>query len=320
MARKRKGRPVHGWLVIDKPLGMTSTQIVGRARRALDAQKVGHGGTLDPLATGILPLAFGEATKTVSYAMDGRKTYRFEVCWGEATSTDDREGEVVETSARRPEKAEILAALPDFLGAIQQVPPRFSAIKLNGARAYDLARDDQEFELAARTVEIERFELCDPAPEATGGTSTDTSDRDYATFEVDCGKGTYIRSLARDLARKLGTVGHVSALRRTAVGPFSENEAISLESLEALGHSPAALELLLPVETALDDIPALALSETEAARLRSGQSVSMLARSRSSQVRELNSGSIVFAKTGDTPVALARYEAGDIHPVRVLNL
>lgn len=309
MARKRKGRPIHGWLIVDKPLGVTSTQIVGRVRRALDAQKIGHGGTLDPLATGVLPLALGEATKTVSYAMDGRKTYRFQVRWGEATSTDDREGEVIETSERRPNRAEIEAALPAFCGSIRQIPPRFSAIKLQGERAYDLARDNQEFELAARTVQIDRFEMDEP-----------DGDEDYAWFEVDCGKGTYVRSLARDLAQNLGSCGHVSALRRLSVGPFHEEDAISLESLEALGHSPAALELLLPVETALDDIPALALSETEAARLRSGQSVSMLARSRSNQVRTLNSGSIVFAKTGDTPVALARYEAGDIHPVRVLNL
>ncbi len=312
MARKRKGRPIHGWLAIDKPLGVTSTQIVGRVRRALDAQKIGHGGTLDPLATGVLPLALGEATKTVSYAMDGRKTYRFQVRWGEATSTDDREGEIIETSNHRPGRAEIEAALPAFLGRIEQVPPRFSAIKLQGERAYDLARDNQDFELAARNVDIHRFQVCDPVPEG--------DDADHMSFEVDCGKGTYVRSLARDLARKLGTVGHVSRLRRTSVGPFHESDAISLESLEALGHSPAALELLLPVETALDDIPALALSETEAARLRSGQSVSVMARSRSSQVRMLNSGSIVFAKTGNTPVALARYEAGDIHPVRVLNL
>lgn len=312
MARKRKGRPIHGWLIVDKPLGVTSTQIVGRVRRALDAQKIGHGGTLDPLATGVLPLALGEATKTVSYAMDGRKTYRFQVRWGEATSTDDREGEVIQASDRRPARAEIEAALPEFHGSIQQIPPRFSAIKLQGERAYDLARDNKEFELAARTVEIDRFELDEAAGES--------DDQDHSWFEVDCGKGTYVRSLARDLARKLGTFGHVSSLRRLSVGPFHEEDAISLESLEALGHSPAALELLLPVETALDDIPALALSETEAARLRSGQSVSMLARSRSNQVRTLNSGSIVFAKTGDTPVALARYEAGDIHPVRVLNL
>ncbi len=312
MARKRKGRPVHGWLVVDKPLDVTSTQVVGRVRRALDAQKIGHGGTLDPLATGVLPLALGEATKTVSYAMDGRKTYRFQVRWGQATTTDDREGEVIESSDHRPGPAEIMAALPAFLGTVEQVPPRFSAIKLQGARAYDLARDNQDFELAARPVEIYRFEACDPAPE--------DDDRDHASFEVDCGKGTYVRSLARDLALKLGTVGHVSRLRRTSVGSFHEKDAISLESLEALGHSPAALELLLPVETALDDIPALALSETEAARLRSGQSVSVMARSRSSLVRKLTSGSIVFARTGNTPVALARYEAGDIHPVRVLNL
>ena len=312
MARKRKGRPVHGWLVVDKPLGVTSTQIVGRVRRALDAQKIGHGGTLDPLATGVLPLALGEATKTVSYAMDGRKTYRFQVRWGQATSTDDREGEVTETSDKRPTRAEIEAALPAFLGPIEQIPPRFSAIKLQGQRAYDLARDKQDFELAPRIVEIDRFELCD--------LDEDADDQDHAWFEVDCGKGTYVRSLGRDLARKLGTFGHVSSLRRLSVGPFREEDAISLESLEALGHSPAALELLLPVETALDDIPALALSETEAARLRSGQSVSMLGRSRSDQVRMLNSGSIVFTKTGGTPVALARYEAGDIHPVRVLNL
>jgi tRNA pseudouridine55 synthase len=250
----------------------------------------------------------GEATKTVPYVMEGRKAYRFTLRWGQATTTDDTEGEVIATSDRRPAEAEIKAALPRFQGVIDQVPPNFSAIKVAGQRAYDRARAQEVFELDPRPVTIHRLELAD------------MEGPDRASFEVTCGKGAYMRSLARDLGAALGCYAHVVALRRTAVGPFTQDHAISLESLEALGHSAAASGALLPIETALDDIPALALTEIEANRLRRGQAVSMLARANRERIREFENGLIVFATTGGKPVALARYEAGDIHPVRVLNL
>ena len=308
MARNRKGQPVHGWVVVDKPLGLTSTQVVGRVRRVFDARKVGHGGTLDPLATGLLPIAMGEATKTVPYVMAGDKAYRFTLRWGQATTTDDTEGEVIGVSERRPAEAEIRAVLARFQGVIDQVPPNYSAIKIAGRRAYDRARAQEVFELDPRPVTIHSLELA-----AMEGP-------DLASFEVVCGKGAYMRSLARDLGAALGCHAHVVALRRTAAGPFTQDHAISLESLEALGHSAAASGALLPIETALDDIPALALTEIEANRLRRGQAVSMLARANRERIREFENGVIVYATTGGKPVALARYEAGDIHPVRVLNL
>lgn len=312
MGRSRRGQAVSGWLILDKPLGLTSIQAVGRIRRVYDPQKIGHGGTLDPLATGLLPIALGEATKTVPYVMDGRKAYRFTLRWGQATTTDDGEGAIVEESAVRPTEDEIRAVLPQFIGEIQQEPPIFSAIKVNGKRAYDMARAAQDFKLAARPVTIHRLELVSSA--------NAEADADHAIFDVGCGKGTYMRSLGRDLGRALGTCAFVTALRRTAVGPFTESHSISLESVEALGHSAAALEQLLPVETALDDIPALVLSEAEANRLRCGQAVSMLARANRERIQELKNGAVIFATSGGKPVALARYEAGDIHPVRVLNL
>jgi tRNA pseudouridine55 synthase len=308
VARKQRGIPIHGWLVIDKPAGMTSARVVAAVRRITGAAKAGHGGTLDPMATGILPVALGEATKTVPYAMAGRKRYRFTLRWGEARSTDDAEGSVTATSPARPTDAEIRQVLPRFIGLIEQVPPAFSAIHVAGARAYDLARAGQVVELEARRVAIDRFEL------------VELVDADHATFEVECGKGAYMRSLARDLAVALGTVGHIAALRRTVVGPFTEERAISLESLETLGHSAAALGHLLPVETALDDIPALALTDTEANRLRCGQSVGLLRRQDLERIGHLESGSLICAKAGGKPVALARFEAGDLRPVRILNL
>ena len=308
MARRQKGRPVNGWVVIDKPVGLTSTQVVGRVRRAFQPRKIGHGGTLDPLATGLLPIAMGEATKTVPYVMDGIKTYRFSLCWGRATATDDAEGEVTERSAQRPSGAEIEAVLPAFLGEIEQVPPVYSAVKIDGQRAYDKARAAEDFTLESRRVLITELRLL----EAT--------EPDFATFLVRCGKGAYMRALARDLGRALGTCAHVVALRRTAVGPFSEAHAISLESLEALGHSAADSGAVLPIETALDDIPALALTEAEANRLRCGQAVSMLARANRERIRDFTNGAIVYATSGGKPVALARYDAGDIRPVRVLNV
>ena len=309
MARKKKGLPIHGWLIIDKPLGITSTQLVGKARRLLNAQKVGHGGTLDTLASGLLPLAFGEATKTVSYAMDGRKSYRFAVKWGEATSTEDREGDVIETSPVRPSKEDIIHNLTQFVGDIEQVPPRYSAIKVDGKRAYDLARGgDEEFELKSRKVRIDRFELLEVRSD------------DEAVFEVDCGKGTYVRSLGRDLAKSLGTCAHVTELRRTRVGPFTLEHAISLETLEEIGHSPAAEGLLLPVETALDDISALALSETETIRLRHGQVLSMITPYDLERLGDLVNGDVFLATENNKPVALARFEKGEVRSVRVLNL
>ena len=308
MARRRKGRPVHGWVVIDKPAGLTSTQVVGRVRRLFDAQKAGHGGTLDPLATGILPIALGEATKTVAYVMEGAKSYRFQVRWGQSTTTDDAEGEVLEERPERPSEAQIRAALPAFLGDVEQVPPAYSAIKVEGERAYDLARRDEAVELPCREVHIERFEL------------VSLDGPDLASFEVDCGKGTYMRALARDLGAALGCLGHVVALRRTASAGFTEADAISLESLESLGHSPAALEHLLPVEAGLDGIPALTLSEMEAGRLRSGQAVSMLARAKRERAMSLTPGAIAYAVSAGKPVAIVRYDAGDLRPVRVLNL
>ena len=306
MAR-RKGRDLSGWIVLDKPVGLTSTQAVGRVRRALGPRKIGHGGTLDPLATGLLPVAMGEATKTVPYVMDGTKTYRFTLRWGEATATDDAEGEVVERNDRRPTGAEIEAILPRFTGEVEQIPPIFSAIKVEGRRAYDKARARETFALKPRRVRIHALKLIA------------ADDPDRATLEVSCGKGAYMRALARDLGRALGTCAHVVALRRTAVGPFGEACAISLESLEALGHSAADSGALLPLETALDDIPALVLTEIEANRLRCGQAVSMLARANRERIRGVANGTIVYATSGGVPVALARYEAGDIHPVRVLN-
>jgi len=308
MTRKRRGKTVNGWIVIDKPAGLTSTQVVGRVRRTLDAKKAGHGGTLDPLATGLLPIALGEATKTVAYVMDGMKTYRFTLRWGQATSTDDAEGEVIEEGNRRPGAAEVEEVLPEFLGVIDQVPPTYSAVKIAGRRAYDLARAEADFELGPRRVLIERLDL------------VSLDDADHATFEVRCGKGAYMRSLARDIGRSLDSPAHIVALRRTTVGPFSESDAISLESLDALGHSAAASEHLLPVEAALDDIPALDLTETEANCLRRGQAVSFLARAHRERVRDLTSGATICAMSAGRPVALARFEDGGIRPVRVLNL
>jgi len=308
MARKRKGDSVNGWLVIDKPSGPTSTQVVGKVRRLFNAAKAGHGGTLDPLATGILPIALGEATKTIPFIMDGRKRYRFTIRWGESRATDDAEGAVTATSDRRPTEAEIRARLPQFIGEIEQVPPAYSAVHVDGERAYDLARAGETVELPSRRVSIHGFALIS------------LDDDDHASFEVESGKGAYMRSLGRDLAVSLGTCGHISALRRLAVGPFDENHAISLESLATLGHSPAAFGHLRPVETALDDIPALALTDIEANSLRSGKSVGFIRRQDAGRVSHISSGTLVCATAGGKPVALARFEAGDLRPVRVFNL
>ncbi len=306
MGRRKRGEPVHGWLVLDKPEGTTSTAAVGLTKRLFNAQKAGHAGTLDPLATGILPIAFGEATKTVSFAMDGRKAYRFTVAWGVETDTDDSEGRTTATSDVRPDRHAIEAVLPRFTGVIEQVPPRFSAIKVAGERAYDLAREGEEVDLQPRSVEIEALRL------------VDQPDPDHAEFEAECGKGTYVRSLARDLGRALGSFGHVSALRRTRVGPFTEDHMIPLEKLKELSHKDAGPEALraclLPVETALDDIPALAVGSTEAQRLKQGQPV--IARGRDAPVEQ----DWVLVRWRGEPIALAAVAEGLIRPKRVFNL
>jgi tRNA pseudouridine55 synthase len=301
MSRRKSGDKVDGWVILDKPVGLGSTPAVSRVRRLFGAQKAGHGGTLDPLASGVLPIALGEATKTVPFVMDGRKEYRFTLRFGQARSTEDAEGEVTATSDLRPTDAEIRRALAAFVGEVEQVPPAFSALKIEGKRAYDLARARQPVALKPRRVLIERLELLD------------RPDMDHADFVVSCGKGTYIRSLGRDLALSLGTVGYLSALRRTAVGPFREEAAISLPKLEALGHIPALLGALAPVATALDDIPALALTEAQADRLRQGQPV-LLTRDAPP------SGALLRAEAGSRLVALVRSDGASLQPVRVFNL
>ncbi|MEI6987170.1 MAG: tRNA pseudouridine(55) synthase TruB [Rhodospirillaceae bacterium] len=312
MARKKRGRPINGWLVVDKPEGMTSTQLLSKVRWLTGAEKAGHGGTLDPLATGVLPIAFGQATKTVSYVMDGTKHYRFRARWGEERTTDDREGTITATSDQRPCEAEIRDALPRFTGTVEQMPPQFSALKVNGERAYNLARAGEVVALEPRLVRIDRLTLLD------------CPDPDHADLEVICGKGTYMRSLARDIGKALGCYGHVAALRRLAVGRFTLEQAISLDEIEALGQGPGIDDHLLPVATALDDIPALALTVAEAHQLRQGQPVALLRRQdleRLEKLAEACTGSnfILLATNVGRPVALARLEGADICPVRIFN-
>jgi len=311
MARKRKGNPIHGWVVIDKPAGMTSTEVVSKVRRSLEAAKAGHAGTLDPIATGILPVALGEATKTVPFLMDATKVYRFTARWGEARATDDIEGAVIGESAFRPSEAAIRAALQSFEGEILQRPPAFSAIKVEGERAYDLARAGETVELQPRLVYIEEAKLLD------------ASDPDRAIFEITCGKGTYVRALVRDLAEKLGTLGHVEALRRTRVGPFTEAQALPLDKFLELGHSAAALAHLHAVETPLDDIPAVPITAGDAGRLRSGQAIFLRAGMKLPPEALADDGeelSILCTLGHGRPVALCAYDAGQLRPVRVFNL
>ena len=304
---KRPKRDVHGWLVLDKPVGMTSTHAVSVVKRLFQAKRVGHAGTLDPLASGLLPIAFGEATKTVMYVMDGRKHYRFTVRWGEERDTDDAEGRVISTSEARPTLADIEAALPPFIGTIEQVPPQFSAIKVEGERAYDIAREGAAVELKARTIEMHRL-VCVGQP-----------DPDHAEFVAECGKGAYVRAVARDIGRALGCYGHVSALRRTAVGPFAESDMIPLAQVEALCDRAAVGEAnladaLMPVATALDDIPALAVSRADAAKLQRGHAVLMRGRD-----APIVRGTVYVTVAGQL-LALAELDRGEIVPKRVFNL
>ena len=308
MGRKHRGKAIHGWIIIDKPGGLSSNAVVGRVRRLTGAAKVGHAGTLDPMATGVLPMALGEATKIVSYLMDGAKAYRFTVRWGEQRDTDDAEGEVVATSDARPAKEQILVVLGNFIGDIEQVPPVFSAIKIEGKRAYALARADQAPEMKPRTIHIEDLKLLSVV------------DADHAEFEAVSGKGAYMRSLARDLGTALGTVGHIVQLRRIAVGPFDEKQAISLDKLESLRHSAPLSEHLLPVETVLDDIPALALTETEARKLSQGQAIPVLPVASRSPLKNIGQGDVVRVMAEGRLVALAKINGGEIRPFRVMNL
>jgi tRNA pseudouridine55 synthase len=298
---KREKRDVSGWLVLDKPIGMTSTHAVSVVRRAFAAKRAGHAGTLDPLASGCLPIALGEATKTVPFVMDGRKTYRFTVRWGEERDTDDAEGRVVGTSDMRPTAEAVEALLPSFTGQIAQVPPRFSALKIAGERAYDLAREGEMVELAPRPVDIHRLDL------------VSTPDADHTVFSAECGKGTYVRALARDMGRQLGCLGHVVALRRIAVGPFGEEVAVTLERLpDAEAGSPGAT--LLPVAAGLASLPRLMVSRSDAGRLARGQTV--LLRGRDAPLVQ----GFVAVFTQDALVALAEGDGGELHPRRIFNL
>jgi tRNA pseudouridine55 synthase len=287
---------VNGWVVLDKPVGMTSTHAVARLKRLFNAKKAGHAGTLDPLASGVLPVAFGEATKTVPYVQDGEKFYRFTISWGAETDTDDADGKVTERSDLRPELDAIRAALPQFMGTILQKPPIYSAIKVAGERAYDLARDGETPDLAPRPVTIHALTLA-------------SATRDEAVFEAHCGKGTYVRSIARDLGRVLGCHGHVAALRRTRVGPFNETDAIPLAQL--LDATPP--DALRSVAAGLIEIPQIAVDRDTAARLRRGQSILL-------RGRDMPAEGAAFASCGGVVVAVGAIEHGELVPGRVFNL
>lgn len=302
MARRKKGLPIDGWLVIDKPEGVGSTAVVSKARWALRAQKAGHSGTLDPLATGVLAVAFGEATKTVPYAQDGEKRYRFTVQWGVTTRTDDREGEVSRTSEARPEPSDIEAATTRFRGVVQQRPPAFSAVKLDGARAYDRARAGENLELAPRPIRIDALTL------------VATPDANHAIFDMTCGKGGYVRSVARDLGEALGCGGHVTALRRLKAGPFDMAQAISFEMLEDMRNTEASDLQLLPIAAGLDDIPALTVNREAAAALRLGRAAAAIG---AVSGREISYGDVVWAAWQGAPVAIGVYKGGLVHPSRV---
>ena len=297
--RRKRGRPVHGWVVLDKPLGLGSTKAVGAVRRLLDAQKAGHAGTLDPLATGVLPIALGEATKTVPFLMDAAKGYDFTVQWGEHRDTLDAEGEVVARSAVRPAAADIQSILPHFVGEVEQVPPKYSAIKIDGQRAYDLARAGADVAMKTRTVRIDALKL----EEAQEGA---------ASFHVDCGKGTYVRSLARDIAEALGTLGYVSHLRRTRVGPFGLAQSLPLDALEQMDYGARVKDGLLPLSTALDDIPVLAVGDADAAHLRQGRDIPWPATSPQDET--------VLIECGGVAVCLSQPRGGRLYPKRVFNI
>jgi tRNA pseudouridine55 synthase len=304
--RRKRGRPLDGWLIIDKPPLMTSTDVVNRVRRAFDAQKAGHGGTLDPLATGVLPIAFGAATKTVPYIMDGTKLYRFTLRLGEARDTDDADGAVTQESGVRPTDEALRAALPAFIGDIMQVPPVYSAIKIAGERAYDMAREGRAPVLEARPARVDKFELIE------------RPDADTAVFEVQSGKGVYMRSLARDVALACGSVGHIAVLRRLRVGPFFEADSIPLDKvLPGEDMARSSPDLLRPVSTALADIPALALTDSEIMQLTQGQAISLLTLMGRIPDEANPDKGLVRAMAGGRVIGLCRLEDGWLRPERI---
>lgn len=359
MTRRKKGIPLNGWLNIDKPKGMTSTQVIGRVRRMTNAQKLGHAGTLDPLATGVLPIALGEATKTISFAQDSDKVYRFTIQWGEERDTDDAEGAITQTSPHRPSLDQIQALIPQFVGNIEQTPPKFSAIKIEGQRAYALARAGEDVEMKPRTVTVYALKIINVSPsphaqragegrgEGGGNTGAQLQSLELPSspphpntlpplalragekgcgtteFEMECGKGTYVRSLARDMGRILGCFGYISVLRRAAVGVFSEEDAIPLDALEKMMQSATPDRCLLPVETVLDDIPVLAMTEQEVSRIKQGQSIKLISRQDADRlsVAGVDEGAdMVLAVYDSKPVALLGRRGVELHPVRLFNL
>ncbi|MDQ7071320.1 MAG: tRNA pseudouridine(55) synthase TruB [Rhodobacterales bacterium] len=301
MARRKKGRDISGWIVVDKPAGMTSTTVVNKLRWAMEAKKAGHAGTLDPEATGVLAVAFGEATKTVPYITDALKAYRFIVRLGQATNTDDTEGEVTDTSDLRPTDDEIKEALVPFVGDIMQVPPKFSAVKIDGERAYKRARDDEDFEIAARPLWVEELVMIDRI------------DADHVELEMTCGKGGYVRAIARDLGAALGCFGHVKTLRRIWSGPFDVEDGISMERIEELARTPELDEYLQPMQVGLTELPELKCTPEGAVRLRNGNAGMVLA-------SDLEYGDEAWASIDGVPVAVGRYKAGELHPSRVFVL
>ncbi len=300
MARKRKGRDISGWLVVDKPAGITSNAVVNKVRWAMQAKKAGHAGTLDPDATGVLAVALGEATKTVPYITDALKAYRFTVRLGVATNTDDAEGEVTATSDARPTDAEIEAALADFRGEIMQVPPQFSAVKIDGQRAYKLARGGEEVEIAARPLWVEEL------------TVIERPDPDHVTLEMTCGKGGYVRAIARDLGAALGCWGHVTRLRRIWSGPFDAEDGVSMDLIEELARTEALDRYLRPLEDGLADLPELPVTRDAANRLRHGNPGLVL-------TSEAEYGDEAWASLDGRAVAVGIYRAGELHPTRVFN-
>ena len=329
--RKRPKNIVNGWLNIDKPIGMTSTQVIGRVRRVLSPAKIGHAGTLDPLATGVLPIAMGEATKTIPYMQDAFKTYEFTVTWGEQRSTDDDEGTAIHTSEARPSLNEVKAALPAYVGDIRQTPPQFSAVKIDGKRAYDIARAGEVVEIKSRPAYIESLEViyddkhdCEQDHQQGGEhDSEDDAHVNTTRMRMVCGKGTYVRSIARDLGQDLGCFGYVSALRRLGVGAFDDNSAIPLDKLSEMPYDAALEYAVLPLESALDDIPALPITQNEAARLKNGQFLSFVSRHDFERIERLeldqNDGE-ALAVYEDRPVALIDVNKANIKPIRVFNL
>ncbi|MFQ5563584.1 MAG: tRNA pseudouridine(55) synthase TruB [Parvularculaceae bacterium] len=307
--RRKKGRPVSGWLILDKAYDLGSTEAVSKAKWLFQAQKAGHAGALDPLATGVLPIAFGEATKTVPYVMAAEKRYRFTASWGAATSTDDREGDVIARSDKRPLREEIEAVLDRFTGEIEQVPPQFSAVKIAGERAYDLAREGETVKLAPRVVKISTLSL------------VDMPDTDNAVFEAATGKGAYVRALVRDMGRALGTEGHVGELRRLAVGPFRAEDGVTLSALEAMESPEARDEMLLPLDAALAGLPQTAVTGPEAAKLKRGQAA-VISPAAAKGVRGDVVGPIeaVLASLHGEPVAICELDGLKLKPVRVFNL